>query len=488
MSGEQSAAVDKVNEKVIEDITSEELINSKNSNVDTYASPQLTTTDYGSQQLPVEELGPGPPAVMPLNDYSEEQKQIAETTEQSPEIQCTNIVTTIAIENGEKNYATNVEFAHADASEITTIDTTTTTTTTTTSTVSPCTMQTSSENKQTFPTSAPSTFSTQNIVIDATSTEQEQARNITIEIIPESYDETTTITATASYLELSENQISSTKPLLPVMNRTISLPQTTTITTTTTTAAPNIGTGVEKEDRMKELKTNNTVISQPSQISTYTNPSLFNIPNVTETTSTPLRTSTTSTGIVLNRLRGKARLICKEDGLQFEINTLFPFTGQIFARDRKPATECYFTFHEATLIKITMPYAACGMRNSEEQRPETQYHIQIIVIFHQKDNTSTMQSFLTQCVHQKIQYQKQVIPKRIEEALEELRLVPMKLEHKAQVPECMMRIVTEEEHGHDDDGTEIEIVNLGQPMRIEWSLLPESGYKILFLCSANTTE
>ncbi|VDO63852.1 unnamed protein product [Onchocerca flexuosa] len=103
--------------------------------------------------------------------------------------------------------------------------------------------------------------------------------------------------------------------------------------------------------------------------------------------------------------------------------------------------------------------------------------MQIIVIFQQKDNTSTMQSFLTQCVHQKVKYQKQVIPKRIEEALEELRLVPMKLEHKAQVPECMMRIVTEEEHGHGDDGTEIEIVNLGQPMRIEWSLKPESGFK-----------
>lgn len=54
----------------------------------------------------------------------------------------------------------------------------------------------------------------------------------------------------------------------------------------------------------------------------------------------------------------------------------------------------------------------------------------------------------------------------------------MKLEHKAQIPECMMRIVAEEEHGHghgDDDGTETEIVNIGQPMRIEWSLLPESG-------------
>lgn len=49
----------------------------------------------------------------------------------------------------------------------------------------------------------------------------------------------------------------------------------------------------------------------------------------------------------------------------------------------------------------------------------------------------------------------------------------MKLEHKVQVPECRMRIITEEEHGHGDDSSEIEFVNLRQPMRIEWILLPE---------------
>lgn len=59
-----------------------------------------------------------------------------------------------------------------------------------------------------------------------------------------------------------------------------------------------------------------------------------------------------------------------------------------------------------------------------------------------------------------------------------LRLIPTKLEQKAQIPECMMRIVVEEEHGHDGDGTEVNIVDLGQPMRIEWSLSPESGYSL----------
>lgn len=38
-----------------------------------------------------------------------------------------------------------------------------------------------------------------------------------------------------------------------------------------------------------------------------------------------------------------------------------------------------------------------------------------------------------------------------------------------------MRIVKEEDHGHEGDGVEVDMVDLGQPMRIEWSLVPESG-------------
>ncbi|VDK80625.1 unnamed protein product [Onchocerca ochengi] len=278
-------------------------------------------------------------------------------------------------------------------------------------------------------------------------TSPEQSRSTTFEIVPERYE-----TIATAYPGTTDGQISSTKqtikPALPDINYPIPFTQT---------IAPNIRAEIEKEGKLELPE----VISQPT---TYTYPS-FNATRIT---------SPKPVGIVPNRLRGKAHLICKEDGLQFGINTLFPFTGQIFARDRKPAAQCYFTFHEATSVRVMMPYSTCGIRNIEQQSPETQYHMQIIVIFQQKDNTSTMQSFLTQCIHQKVQYRKQVIPKRIEEALEELRLVPMKLEHKAQIPECMMRIVTEEEHGHGDDGTEIEIVNLGQPMRIEWSLVPES--------------
>ncbi|VDN01746.1 unnamed protein product [Thelazia callipaeda] len=160
---------------------------------------------------------------------------------------------------------------------------------------------------------------------------------------------------------------------------------------------------------------------------------------------------------------GKAHVVCKGNGLQFRITTLFPFSGQIFARDRKSSPQFVLPLTFVSFVSIF-----------SEQRAETQYHMQIVVVFQQKNNTSTVQSFIAQCLHQKIHYQKQQIPKRIEEALEELHLIPAKLQQKAPIPECMMRIVTEQEHGHGDDGTEVDTVSLGQAMRIEWSLIPES--------------
>ncbi|VDN82983.1 unnamed protein product [Brugia pahangi] len=474
--------------------TSEDSFNSRNTNINTYPSVQLTTTNYETQLADGKNLGPAPPAAMPITDYSDEQKQIADinfdSTEQNSRVStdCANIMTTVSVENDETNYAANMEYTFATTSEpiITDTSATTSATSTVTPVTSPCLMQIPHENQQTFPVNAISTTSINETLL-------EEGRSTTIENTAEKYDTTTTTTTTitttttttTTYLELVDDHSSSikftVKPLLAAINNTtLSLHQTTIIPKTETKSE------IEMKHKMEIINKNSTIISQPLQISTLSYPSLspslslspssFNIHNVIETTSVPLHSTTVSTGIVLNRLRGKARLICKEDGLQFEITTLFPFTGQIFAHNRKPAAECYFTFNEANLIRVTMPYSTCGMRNSGEQRPETQYHMQIIVIFQQKDNTSTMQSFLTQCVHQKVQYQKQIIPKHIEEALEELRLIPTKLEHKAQIPECMMRIVTEEEHGHGDDGTEVDVVNLGQPMRIEWSLLPESGF------------
>lgn len=38
-----------------------------------------------------------------------------------------------------------------------------------------------------------------------------------------------------------------------------------------------------------------------------------------------------------------------------------------------------------------------------------------------------------------------------------------------------MRILREEEHSHNHEATEVDVVDLGQPMRIEWRLVPESG-------------
>uniref|UniRef100_A0A915CE42 Secreted peptide n=1 Tax=Parascaris univalens TaxID=6257 RepID=A0A915CE42_PARUN len=222
-------------------------------------------------------------------------------------------------------------------------------------------------------------------------------------------------------------------------------------------------------------------LPQPSfpetQTSAYSVPSKFTTAQpsrIASTRPTPPLPFTPSK-IVPNRIRGKAHVVCEEIGLQFRITTLFPFTGQIFAHDRKRVPGCVHTFAEAAVINITLPYQECGIRNIGERRAETQYHMQIIVVFEQNDGKSTIQSFIAQCQHQKVQYQKSTIPKRIEEALEELRLVPTKLEQKAPIPECVMRIVKEADHGHEGDGVEVDMVDLGQPMRIEWSLVPESG-------------
>ena len=42
-----------------------------------------------------------------------------------------------------------------------------------------------------------------------------------------------------------------------------------------------------------------------------------------------------------------------------------------------------------------------------------------MVVVTQEDGSTTVQSYMAQCVQQKIQYNKQTLPRRIEEALEE---------------------------------------------------------------------
>lgn len=96
-------------------------------------------------------------------------------------------------------------------------------------------------------------------------------------------------------------------------------------------------------------------------------------------------------------------------------------------------------------------------------------------MFKQPDRTTSVQSFFAQCSQNKINYNKQTIPKRIEEALEELKLVPTQLEQKAPTPDCLLRIVTDIEHHKLGDGLDVDEVDVGQPLRVEFSLQPESG-------------
>ncbi|VDM53292.1 unnamed protein product [Angiostrongylus costaricensis] len=151
-------------------------------------------------------------------------------------------------------------------------------------------------------------------------------------------------------------------------------------------------------------------------------------------------TSTMRKTEVMNRIIGKVRVVCKEDGIEFSASTLFPFTGQIFANNRRRVPNCSHNIVNTVAPKVFLPFLECGVKNTGDQRDSrAQYHMQVVMVIEQSDGTSTVQSFMAQCVQQKIHYDKQTLPRRIEEALEELRLVATKLEQKAPLPQVEMK-------------------------------------------------
>lgn len=57
-----------------------------------------------------------------------------------------------------------------------------------------------------------------------------------------------------------------------------------------------------------------------------------------------------------------------------------------------------------------------------------------------------------------------------------LRLVPIALEQKAPIPRVEMKVIREEEHGHGHNTEEdVDEVDMGQPLKLEWKLVPETG-------------
>lgn len=165
--------------------------------------------------------------------------------------------------------------------------------------------------------------------------------------------------------------------------------------------------------------------------------------------------------------------MCLEDGISFEVKTILPLSGEVFANDRKRVPECFKKFTEDSKPKVFLPFATCGVKNVGEQvDSRAQYHMQVVLIIDQGNGTNTLQSFMAQCVHQKVNYNKQILPKRIEEALEELRLVPSKLEQKASMPSVQMQIVVDE--GHHKLGAEVSAADIGMPLALKWSMVPES--------------
>ena len=77
-------------------------------------------------------------------------------------------------------------------------------------------------------------------------------------------------------------------------------------------------------------------------------------------------------------LAGKVRVVCQEDGIKFIATSILPFTGEIFANDRKRIPACFHTFQNAIMPMAFLPFTECGVKNSvEQQNNQTQYHMQV---------------------------------------------------------------------------------------------------------------
>uniref|UniRef100_A0A183CKY0 ZP domain-containing protein n=1 Tax=Globodera pallida TaxID=36090 RepID=A0A183CKY0_GLOPA len=174
---------------------------------------------------------------------------------------------------------------------------------------------------------------------------------------------------------------------------------------------------------------------------------------------------------VPNRAVGRARIICKENGMEFALRTVFPFTGQIFAHDKKRIAGQQH-------INISFSFAECGVRNQRDRFATAmeQFHVQIVVMFQQQNGTSNVQSFFVQCGQQNIAQREKHPPmaRHIEEALEELHIVPIELEQKAPLPIPTMRFLSDV-HGGGADGAEVDgQLQIGQSLRVEFALQPET--------------
>ncbi|CAJ0961562.1 unnamed protein product, partial [Mesorhabditis belari] len=145
----------------------------------------------------------------------------------------------------------------------------------------------------------------------------------------------------------------------------------------------------------------------------------------------------------------------------------FPSIGDDFPRNEDDKHEDLTP--EREMIETTQ--VKCGIRNSEENPLESRYHLEIVVMINQPNGTTDLQTFMAQCEQQRVYYNKQKLPKRIEEALEELHLVASRIEQKATIPQVEMKILIDEHH---ELGGETSTAELGTHLAVQWKLIPES--------------
>ena len=72
------------------------------------------------------------------------------------------------------------------------------------------------------------------------------------------------------------------------------------------------------------------------------------------------------------------RVICQEDGIKFIATSILPFTGEIFANDRKRVPACFHSYQKVLVPMAFLPFDECGVRNANDhQNNQTQYHMQV---------------------------------------------------------------------------------------------------------------
>uniref|UniRef100_A0A1I7WHP5 ZP domain-containing protein n=1 Tax=Heterorhabditis bacteriophora TaxID=37862 RepID=A0A1I7WHP5_HETBA len=198
----------------------------------------------------------------------------------------------------------------------------------------------------------------------------------------------------------------------------------------------------------------------------------------------------------------KAHVICKEDGIEFSATTVFPFSGQIFANDRKRIPRFILLQNFVINRKIYLTKISVNPGGKHAIWYLQYYKVFLIkqlnsnfILIEKKGNFycfSLIYQFfcvkigtililffiLFLCLSDEVfSIKLSCLILRCSDLVFNsalLRLVNTKLEQKAPLPLVEMKIVVDQHH---EFGPEVSEVDIGMPLAVQWRLLPESENK-----------